>query len=92
MEKKSVSTSLELADPDDAPELTEAMRDDAEYFHGDTFVRRGRGRPKLETRKEQINIRLDPDVLMLLRRHGPGWQTKINEMLRVSLGLSKNSG
>lgn len=98
MQKKNASISPEWVDPDvdagiagdDAPELTEAMLDDAEYFHGDTFIRRGRGRPKLEAPKEQINIRLDADVLSLLRRNGPGWQTKINEMLRVSLGLAKS--
>ena len=91
MQKKNASISPEWVDPDDAPELTEAMLDDAEYFHGDTFIRRGRGRPRLEAPKEQINIRLDADVLSLLRRNGPGWQTKINEMLRVSLGLAKSS-
>jgi uncharacterized protein (DUF4415 family) len=89
MRTKSASTSPEWTDPDDAPPLTEAMLKDAEYFDGDRFIRRGPGRPRLDAPKEQINIRLDAEVLSLLRRNGPGWQTKINDMLRVSLGLKK---
>jgi uncharacterized protein (DUF4415 family) len=69
-------------------ELTDAFFDQAEVFRGDTFVRRGR--PRLDAPKEQINIRLDAEVLSLLRRHGPGWQTRINEMLREALGLGKS--
>ena len=77
----------EWTDPDDAPMLTEAILKDAEYFDEDRFIRRGPRRPRLDAPKEQINIRLDAEVLSLLRRSGPGWQPKINDMLRVSLGL-----
>jgi len=78
-----------MQDPDDAAELLPAFFEDAEIRDGETIVRPGRGRPKLDAPKEQINIRLDADVLAALRRNGPGWQTRINEMLRVSLGLAK---
>lgn len=88
MRAKKNSTSAEWVDPDDAPPLTKEMLDQAEFFDGNHFVRRGRGRPKLASPKEQINIRLDSDVLERLRADGPGWQTKINEILRVSLGLT----
>jgi len=87
MQPKKSDGSVDWTDPDDAPLLTESMADNAEYFDGNRFVRRGRGRPKLLAPKEQINIRLDSDVLAHLRRNGPGWQTKINEILRASLGL-----
>jgi uncharacterized protein (DUF4415 family) len=89
MAEKKESGAGEWVDPDDAPELTDAYFDEAEVFHGDTFIRRGRGRPRLDAPKEQINIRLDADVLALLRQNGPGWQTKINEMLRAALGLAR---
>ncbi len=89
MNEKKASGAAEWVDPDDAPELTDTFFDRAEVFRGDTFIRRGRGRPRLDAPKEQINIRLDADVLALLRQNGPGWQTKINEMLREVLGLSK---
>ena len=87
MPLKKSARSVEWTDPDDAPVLTEKMAEEAEYFEGDRFIRRGRGRPRLHAPKEQINIRLDADVLARLREHGPGWQTRINDMLRVSLGL-----
>ena len=47
-----------------------------------------RGRPKLEEPKQKIAIRLDPDVLAELRGTGPGWQTRVNDMLRAALGLT----
>jgi len=87
MKTKNASTSPEWVDPDDAPELTEAMLDDAEFFHGDTFIRRGRGRPKSDAPKELISVRLDPDVLAKLREAGPGWQSQINALLRQALRL-----
>ena len=91
MRKSKSSGKKKWIDPDDAPLLTEGMVKDAEYFEGDRFIRRGRGRPKLNKPKEQINIRLDADILARLRQNGPGWQTKVNQMLRVSLGLSNDT-
>ena len=44
-----------------------------------------RGRPKLEAPKQQVSVRLDPDVLAKLREAGPGWQTKLNALLRRAL-------
>ena len=79
--------SAEWTDPDDAPELTAEMLEHAEFFKGDQFIRRGRGRPRSDAPKEQVNIRLDQNVLERLRASGPGWQTRINGMLRASLGL-----
>lgn len=84
---KNTPGSAEWADPDDAPELTAEMLDRAEVFHGDVFIRRGRGRPKAATTKEQVTVRLDPDVLAKLREAGPGWQTRINDILRKAVGI-----
>ena len=89
MPTKNASTSREWTDPDDAPELTEAMLKDAEYFHGNTFIRRGPGRPKSDFRKELISVRLDPDIVAKLREAGPGWQSQINKLLRQALQLEK---
>jgi len=89
MQTKSASTSPEWVDPDDAPEMTEAMLADAEFFHGDTFIRRGPGRPKSNAPKELISVRLDPDVLAKLRAAGPGWQSQINALLRQALDLNQ---
>jgi len=87
MPAKKCSGSTGLIDPDDAPELTAAMLAEAEVFEGDRFVRRGPGRPKAEVTKEKISVRLDPDVLARLREAGPGWQSRINVVLRKALGL-----
>jgi len=87
MTTKKRSGVAEWVDPDDAPPITDAVFDQAEVFHGNTFIRRGRGRPKSDATKEQISVRLDPDVLAKLREAGPGWQSQINAMLRRALGL-----
>ena len=44
-------------------------------------VRRGRGKQKAPT-KEQVTIRLDADLTAHFRAGGPGWQTRLNEVLR----------
>ena len=91
MQTKKKTGSAEWTDPDDAPFLTKEMFQAAEIFEGDKFVERGRGRPKAISPKEAVNIRLDQDVLAALRSNGPGWQTKVNEMLRAALRLDRAS-
>jgi uncharacterized protein (DUF4415 family) len=65
------------ADYDDNPEWTEEdfalARPVDEVFPG--------GRPVGST-KEQISLRLDKDLLEHLRSAGPGWQSRMNQMLR----------
>jgi uncharacterized protein (DUF4415 family) len=51
-----------------------------------------RGRPKAEVTKEPVKIRLDADVLSILRASGEGWQTRINDTLRASLQLAGRLG
>jgi len=41
-----------------------------------------RGRPPKSDRKIATTIRLDPDVLEKFRATGPGWQGRINDVLR----------
>jgi uncharacterized protein (DUF4415 family) len=89
MPRKKSTGSAEWSDPDDAPELIPELLAGAEVFEGDAFVQRGRGRPKSATRKEQISVRLDPDVVAKLREGGPGWQSRINALLRLALGLEQ---
>jgi uncharacterized protein (DUF4415 family) len=87
MPTKKPAGSAEWTDPDDAPEPTAAMLAQAEVFEGNAFVRRGRGRPKAGITKEQISVRLDPEVLAALRAAGPGWQSQINVLLRQALRI-----
>ena len=92
MPTKKPAGSADWTDPDDAPELTEAMLADAEVFEGNLFVSRGRGRPRSGVAKEQISVRLDPDVLARLRAAGPGWQSQINTLLRSALQIGEAPG
>ena len=43
-----------------------------------------RGRQKAPT-KAQITLRVDKDVLRFFRSAGPGWQTRINRVLRNAM-------
>ena len=36
--------------------------------------------------KEQVTLRIDQDVLEFFRQRGPGWQDRINEVLRKAAG------
>jgi uncharacterized protein (DUF4415 family) len=41
-------------------------------------------------RKRQITLRLDPDILTFFRKHGKGYQTTINAVLRKYVDAQKN--
>jgi uncharacterized protein (DUF4415 family) len=75
---------------DDLPEITDAMLDRAELRVGERLIRRGR--PPLASPKQAIKLRLDPEVLAHFRKQGPGWQTRINETLRLAVKLDADSG
>ena len=46
-----------------------------------------RGRPSLDpaARKLPVTIRLSPDVAEALRATGEGWQTRVDELLRIAM-------
>ena len=78
----------------DNPEWTEADFKKAKLFT-EAFpeladgLRKSRGRPKAEAPKKQVTLRLDADVVESFRQTGPGWQSRINDSLRKSIGLKK---
>jgi hypothetical protein len=37
--------------------------------------------PQLETAKQLVSLRLDPRVIAYYKKRGPGWQTRINDVL-----------
>ena len=89
MPAKKRGSNRVWVDPDDAPEWTEEQFDRAEIAVGDKVVRaaqgtltRPRGRPKKADAKVHTHIRLSPQVLRHFRAAGPGWQTRIDEVLR----------
>jgi uncharacterized protein (DUF4415 family) len=89
MPAKKRTTRRIWVDPDDAPQWTEEQFDRAEIAVGGEVVRpaqgtlmRPRGRPKKADAKVHLHIRLSPVVLGYFRSTGPGWQTRIDEVLR----------
>src|SRR5882762_5397580 len=43
------------------------------------------GRPLIEYPKEAVKLRIDADVLAKFRQSGPGWQTRINGILKAAV-------
>ena len=73
----------------DFPELTDEELATARPFREvfpDLYeeIQRSRGRPKSAAPKKQISIRLDPEVIEKFRATGPGWQSRINEILKAA--------
>jgi uncharacterized protein (DUF4415 family) len=48
-------------------------------------TRRRPGRPKLDNPKQAISLRLEPDVLAKFRATGPGWQRRMNDVLKAAV-------
>jgi uncharacterized protein (DUF4415 family) len=72
-------------DADTAPELTDEWFDKADLHYGETLLRRGRGRPPVDLPKRLVSLRLDQDIVDAFRSGGPGWQSRINAVLRKHL-------
>ena len=69
-------TSAKVADPDN-PAWTEDML-------GAPVLKRGRG-PQAAPTKVLTSIRLDADILEFFKAQGAGYQSRINDALRVEL-------
>jgi uncharacterized protein (DUF4415 family) len=50
------------------------------------FKKKG-GRPRSENPKQAVKLRIDADVLAKFRESGPGWQTRINGILRAAVSV-----
>lgn len=76
-------------DVSENPEWTEqdfaAARPFAEVFPDlAESIRRSRGRPKVDSPRQQISLRLDPDVIEKFKATGKGWQSRINDVLKAA--------
>jgi uncharacterized protein (DUF4415 family) len=74
--KGSVRTSSRV---DEIPELTEEWIRGADLYVGPKLVRRGR--PPLAKPRQLLSIRLPQDVIAKWKASGPGWQTRMAEVL-----------
>jgi uncharacterized protein (DUF4415 family) len=77
----------ESAHGEDAPELTEDMmarsRPISDFPELATLFERARGQrgPQKAPVKERVGLRLNKDVIDYFRHNGPGWQSRINDVL-----------
>lgn len=74
-------------DRDDAPELTAALRrrlrPATEVLPPEVVAafKRSPGRPKIAEPKQPVSLRLSPKVVAFYKATGPGWQTRVEEIL-----------
>lgn len=74
--------------PDAAPEDAARARPASEALDPALFAAlTRRGRPKSETRKRLVTLRLSPAVIEGYQAGGPGWQVRMGEVLAAGLGM-----
>ena len=85
---KEKSTKHNWVDPDDAPELTEEIAARAQISVDGKVIRPATGtltkpgRPPIgDAPKQQVTLRLPREVIAHFKAGGPGWQTRIGEVL-----------
>jgi len=71
----------EEIDFSDCPEITPEM-------FAQAVVRRGL---KPAPKKVQLTLRVDSDVVMWFKSHGPGYQSRINALLRAYMEAHNNA-
>ena len=76
--KRSVTSSPK----DEATEITKEWVAEAELRRGAKLVRRGR--PRTPNPKQLLSLRLPPEVIAGWKATGPGWQTRMADVLRKS--------
>jgi uncharacterized protein (DUF4415 family) len=88
MTGKERSTKPSWIDPDDAPELSDDVWNRAQIAVGGKVVREAtgtltrRGRPPVAGEaKQQVTLRLAPNVVRYFKETGSGWQTRLNAVL-----------
>lgn len=78
-------------DRDEAPEITEDWIAEADLCRGEKLIRRGR--PRVANPKQLLSLRLPPHVIASWRSSGPGWQTRMAELLeKASPKARKHAG
>ncbi len=77
------NTIISGLDPnDDAPELTEEWFERGALYINGKLIRRGR--PLGSGTRELVSLRIDKQALAAFKATGPGWQVRINDVLKRS--------
>jgi len=72
---------------DDAPELTAELLAKAKPARDalppavQAAFKRPPGRPRVDAPRQVVSIRMDPKVLDYFKRTGPGWQSRMHDVL-----------
>ena len=82
--KGSVRTSPPTSQPS---EISDQWIAGADMYRGEKLV--GRGRPKLQHPRKLLSLRLPPEVIARWKATGPGWQTRMAEVLEKSTPRSR---
>ncbi|WP_155264411.1 BrnA antitoxin family protein [Sphingomonas segetis] len=99
MTARKRDTKSAWIDPDDAPEWTDEMFDRAQISIGGRVIREAtgtitkRGRPPVgDEAKQQVTLRLAPNVIRYFKDSGDGWQTRLNETLEEYVAAATQKG
>ena len=86
-------------DPDTAPEIPDWAWDHAQISVGGKVIRKATGtltkpgRPPLgDAPKQQVTLRLPREVIGHFKAGGPGWQTRIGEVLAAYTARATQKG
>ncbi|MEJ5207916.1 BrnA antitoxin family protein [Denitratimonas sp. CY0512] len=64
------------------PEISDDWIAEADLFQGEKLVRRGR--PRVAAPRQLLSLRLPPNVIARWKASGPGWQTRMAQVLENS--------
>ena len=86
-----------IASDPDAPEVTDEQMAEAKPFAeafpalAENMRKNVGGRPRSANPKVPVSIRLDQDVVAKFKATGPGWQSRMNDVLRREVLTSRRS-
>jgi uncharacterized protein (DUF4415 family) len=89
MVKRSKNFGFILPTPEEDAAIAAGIAADPDTYEVPTeeiaAMRPMRGRPRLEQPKASLTMRIDADTLDALKATGPGWQTRVNDLLRKAV-------
>jgi len=90
MSRKPDPFMIDDENPEWTPEATAEAKPFGEMFPAQLESwKRGRGRPKAEAPKVTMNFRFAADVVKRVRETGPGYNARVEKVLREALEQGK---
>jgi hypothetical protein len=74
---------------EEIPELDDSWLVPVDVTPDGKVVRRGR--PRSPAPKQLLTLRLAPDLIAYFRSKGPGWQTRIEDILRAVMSVENDA-